>query len=246
MKESISNIEIIERYYDNELSEAEIAQLKERLKTDAELKNLFDQEKLLINTIRFRAAQSNLEFLKQVERSIESPGIGDTRRYWYYAAAACITLLIVAGLYFPFSSPEPDKLYADYFKPYRNSFEPNLRSDLAGVTNENAEAFRAYDAGDYQRAAVLFTEMQKQGSDPVVLLLLGNANLMIGKTEDAKQNFNDLIRQYDDLDIQAKWFLSLCYLKSGETVKARTLLKELGDTEISYATKAKELLKKVD
>ena len=46
--------------------------------------------------------------------------------------------------------------------------------------------------------------------------------------------------------MQAKWYLSLCYLKSGETEKAQAILKELGATEISYATKARELLEKVN
>lgn len=245
MKESISNIEIIERYYDNALTEAEIVQLKERLKTDAELKKLFDQEKLLINTIRFKAAQSNLEFLKQVEKSIQDPASAGTfKMHWYhYAAAACVTLLVVAGIYLPFSKPSTDELFAETFDPYPNVFEPTLRS---GEVNERSEAFRAYEEGKYQRAVELFTKMQTGNSDPGVLLLLGNANLALGKTEEAKQNFNDLITQYDDLDLQAKWFLSLCYLKNGETEQLRNLLKELGDTEISYATKAKELLKKVD
>jgi hypothetical protein len=35
-------------------------------------------------------------------------------------------------------------------------------------------------------------------------------------------------------------------LKSGDMKQAKAILKELGDTEISYATRARELLKKVN
>ena len=79
-----------------------------------------------------------------------------------------------------------------------------------------------------------------------MLLLLGNSNLILGNLEEAKANFITLNQDFDDLDMQAKWYLSLCYLKSGETEKAQTILKELGATEISYATKARELLEKVN
>lgn len=244
MKESISDIEIIERYYDNALTDAEVAQLKERLKTNAELKKLFDQEKLLINTIRFKAAQSNLAFLKQVEKSIEDPASVSTFKigWYYYAAAACVTLLVVAGIFFP-SQPSNEELFAQNFKPYPNVFQPLVRG---GEPDDRSEAFQAYEEGNYQRAVELLSKMQQESSDQEILLLLGNSNLALGKTEEAKKNFIELITKYDDLDLQAKWFLSLCYLKNGETEQLRNLLKELGDTEISYATKAKELLKKVD
>jgi hypothetical protein len=69
---------------------------------------------------------------------------------------------------------------------------------------------------------------------------------MLGNTQEAQENFVTLIQDFDELDLQAKWYLSLCYLKSGDRENARKLLKELGETEISYASKAKELLEKVE
>lgn len=245
MNQSSNDIELIERYFDNALTDQENDHLKSRMKTDQELKRLFEQEKLLISTIRYQAAQKDLQFLKQIEKNLNKPKPLHFIRHWhYYAAAACVTLLIIAGLIFPLKDASPEKLYADYFKPYPNVFEPAVRG--ADVFNQRKEAFLAYENADYKRAVQLFTLLQKENSDPGILLLLGNANLMLGNTSGAQQNFNDLITQYDDLDLQAKWFLSLAYLKSGEIDQARKLLEELGNTEISYSEKAKELLQKVD
>jgi Tfp pilus assembly protein FimV len=76
-------------------------------------------------------------------------------------------------------------------------------------------------------------------------MLLGNANLMVGRVEEAKQNFITLNDKFDSLDLQAKWYLSLCYLRTGDVEQARKILRELGETDISYASKARELLEKV-
>ena len=76
--------------------------------------------------------------------------------------------------------------------------------------------------------------------------MLGNTNLMLGQVTEAKENFVTLINDFDDMDLQAKWYLSLCYLKSDDRENARKMLRELGQTEISYASKAKELLEKID
>jgi hypothetical protein len=255
MNYSQNDIDLVERYFDNTLTEQETAQLKYRLDSDSELKRLFEQEKLLINTIRYQGAQNNLQFLKQLEQTLEQPqGRLNMKPWYYYAAAACIALLIAAGIFWPSSQDTSKDLYAAYFEPYPNVFEPTLRSSNAAshlrgsitATSERSEAFKAYEDENYEKASRLFATLIKENKEPGMLLLLGNSNLALGRTTEAKENFSELITTFDDLDIQAKWFLSLCYLKEGNVTQARELLKELGDTEISYATKARELLNKVD
>src|SRR5688572_16888899 len=123
MNQSLHDIELIERYFDNALSHAETADLKDRLKADPELKRLFDQEKLLVNTIRYQGAQHNLQFLKHLEKSFGQPQRHLMIKSWhYYAAAACVALLIAAGIFLPFSEESSQELYANYFEPYPNVF----------------------------------------------------------------------------------------------------------------------------
>ena len=64
-----------------------------------------------------------------------------------------------------------------------------------------------------------------------MLLLLGNANLMLGNIEEAQNNFLTLIKNFDELDGQAKWYLGLSYLKQGQKEKAKLILQELGNPE---------------
>ena len=252
MKDSLQNIELIERYFDNEMSEEEKVKFHESLKSDLELKHQFDREKLLINTVKFGAAKKTLEFLKDLDQSM--PQVEEESKKsrfmfaenwsYYVAAAAVIGLLVAAGVFFlnPVRAT-PENLYAEYFEPFPNPFGSAKRG---GTVDAKAEAFQAYENKDFEKASLLFSDMLKKESDPGVLFLLGNANLAAGKTTEAKANFTNLISNFDDLDTQAKWYLSLCYLREGEIEPARKVLVELSDTENPYATKAKELLEKVN
>jgi tetratricopeptide (TPR) repeat protein len=184
---------------------------------------------------------NNLQYLKEVEGKLGKVEEPQTSGSWYlYAAAACITLLIVAGIFLWPSQQSTDELYAAHFEPFPNVFQPTLRTER--VADLRTEAFGAYEAENYQRAAALFTRLNEQQSDAGILMLLGNANMIIGKHDVARQNFNDLLTKYDELDPAAKWFLSLCHLKTGEPEKARELLQDLQQTQSPYTAKANELL----
>ena len=244
MKEDLQDIELIERYFDNALSTEETEHLRERMERDSQLKKLFDREKLLINTIRVDAASRDLQFLQSLEASLSNPTQGKARTwYYYYAAAACAAILALA-LWMTSRQEGPEQLYTAYFQPHPNIFEPVLRGASDGSLR--SQAFQSYEQGDYRRAATLFSELMHDNQEPGMLMLLGNANLMIGNTTDAKKNFLDLISRYDELDVAAKWYLSLCYLRNGEVQPAIELLKEVQHAPSSYAGKAGNLLRELE
>ena len=248
MNHSEADIALVEKYFDAELDDAEMKDFTMRMEKDENFKALVEQEKVLIAAIRYDGAVGDLKYLEDLEQKLQketplrlSSGSG---KWYYYAAAAVIGIAVVAAVFMTTFKDNPDELYQAYFAPYPNMFEPTTRSAESDDSRRN-EAFQAYEQKDYKKAATLFSELLKDNREPGLLLLLGNSNMMIGNVEEAKENFIALNTEFDELDIQAKWFLSLCYLKSGETEKASAILKELGDTEISYATKARELLEKV-
>src|SRR5688572_26373273 len=249
MNHSEADIALVEKYFDAELNDAELKNFTTRLESDENFKLLVEQEKALIAAVRYEGAAANLQYLEELESKLqkETPILisSGTTKWYYYAAAAVIGITVVVAVFMNSFKENPDQLFQAYFTPYPNMFEPALRSNQS-IDSKRAEAFQAYEQGNYQKAATLFANLLKDNKDAGMLLLLGNSNLILGNLEEAKANFITLDQDFDDLDMQAKWFLSLCYLKSGETEKARAILKELGATEISYATKARELLEKVN
>ena len=237
----------MERYFDSELSIDELQTFNSRVQTDAAFKSLIEREKVIIGAIRSQGLLDNLHYLKTIEEKIQGnhtqPAFARVQTWYYYAAAAVVALLIAVKVLMP-SQQNSEELFAEYFTPYPNVFEPTTRgSDLL---TKRAEAFQAYEQKNYNQAALLFSELLSEKKESGVLFLLGNSNLMLGQVTEARENFVTLINDFDDLDVQAKWFLSLSYLKAGEEENARKILKELGETENSYASKAQGLLQKID
>lgn len=248
MNHSEADITLVEKYFDEELNDAEIKDFNTRVERDENFKALVKQEMALIAAIRYEGVAANLKYLEELESNLQKETpihiSSDSTKWYYYAAAAVVVITVAFAAFMNTMKDSPEELFQAYFAPYPNMFEATTRS---GETEDSkrAEAFHAYDQKDYAKAAGLFKELLKEKREPGVMLLLGNSNLMLGNIDEAKENFITLNKEFDELDIQAKWFLSLCYLKSGETDKATAILKELGNTEISYATKARELLDKV-
>jgi tetratricopeptide (TPR) repeat protein len=247
MKPTEHDITLMERYFDSDLSLDEMATFSARLQHDEIFRSLVEREKIIIGAIRSQGLMDNLHYLKSVEEKIQGNSAHHftthLKKWYYYAAAAVVTLLIVVKVLLP-AHQSTDALFAEYFKPYPNVFEPTVRgTDMA---TKRTEAFQAYEKKNYKQAALLFNELLATKKESEILFLLGNTNLMLGQVTEAKGNFVTLINDFDDMDLQAKWYLSLCYLKGGDRENARKILRELGETEISYASKAKELLEKVN
>lgn len=246
------DIDLVERYFENDLTETEAVEFQERVNADDSFRSLVHQEKILMQGIRLEGLSKDLRFLKSLESNLGTkrlPVASAVSKIWYYAAAAIATLAVaMAGLLIFGPEESTDELFARYYdKPYPNTFDVVDRSvtdpsKLSEAPSKRAEAFQAYEAKDYARAAELFKELLKTNEDSGMLMLLGNSNLMLDRVDEAKQNFTTLINDFDELDIPAKWFLSLCYLKSHDLENAKKVLKELSDTPVFYAGKAKKLL----
>ncbi|SHG95834.1 Tetratricopeptide repeat-containing protein [Chryseolinea serpens] len=242
-----SDMTLVERYFDADLDDADMQEVTRRVETDDSFRALFEREQLLILVIRYQGQHDKLRYLKKMERHLSqdihrAPTL--SLRYWPYLVAAAVVGVLVALFVWLAVPKDSDKLFQAYFKPYPNMFEPGVRS--VRETTQRRQALRAYELGDYETAARGLKQAYHDHPEPGLLLLLGNANLSLGHVPEAEENFNALIKNYDDLDLQAKWYLSLCYLKQGDVERAKIMLKELGATEISYASKAKELFEKVN
>jgi hypothetical protein len=252
MDTHLHDISLIQSYLDRSLLESEKEKLEKRLKEEPLLKNMYIEQQQLISGIRYAHLKQKLEQLRSLETSL--PAIKDLpqqgkqvflQRYWKPLAVAASISIIVVTFIFLNRSEDPAELYASYFEPYPNIFEPIVRGEN-DVVNKRSTAFQAYESGDYVQAASLFSELLKEKKEPGMLLLLGNANLILNNTKEARNNFITLINDFEEYDLQGKWYLGLSYLKEGDVKSAQLIMRELSNSEYSYAGKAKELLKKAE
>lgn len=240
--------ELIQKYIDGSANPEEVKEVEYRLTSEPEFRKVHAAYKRLPSGIRYHVLAEKLEQLRTLEKALPvvAPESGVVRlmHYWKPLAAAAVLIISATIILLYNRSESTAELFARNFEPYPNVFEPTQRGDN-GVRDKRASAFAMYEQGDYAGAAALFRELLTEKNEPEILLLLGNSNLVLDRDEEAKNNFLTLIHDFDGLDEQAKWFLSLCYLKSGESKKAKLIWEELGDPKITYSDKAKKLLREV-
>lgn len=250
MSKYLNDSDLIHRYLDRSLSDQEKEIFEERLKKEPILKTMYQEHQQLIKGIRYAHLQGKLEQLRVLEATL--PKAKEItllefsfERYWKpLAVAASIALVVVTAALWN-RSENPSQLYITYFEPYPNIFEPIVRDGNETITKRTM-AFQAYEAGDYQKASQIFKELLAEKKEPGMLLLQGNANLMLGNTTEARNNFIMLINEYEQYDIQGKWYLGLSYLKAGDTKSAQLILREVSDAGYLYASQAKEILNELD
>jgi tetratricopeptide (TPR) repeat protein len=249
MKDPIQNIELIERYFDDEMSESEKQEFIDRVKNDLELRHLFDRERLLINTARLTAARNNLEFLKDLDKTLPAVNIESKKSpSLYYAVAASVVLLIAVGIFvFNSGGTSPAKLYAEYYSPLPNVIDPTVR----GAQSESllTESVKQYEQGNYTEAAEGFKKLLQQDPDAhmsaYLFLQLGVCYMAVDNMSEAKANLEKARASGVEVRTTATWYLALCLLKENNVSQAKVMLQEIPRDHVDYGEPAQELLDKL-
>lgn len=243
------DIELIEKYMDQELSEAEQSEFDSRLQTEKEFQKDFERIKLLIEGIRYSGSKSSIrskiEHLEATLPDIEigSPDRSQISRGQLLKYAASFALILVSAWLFRdlILKPDYEEIYTANFEPYLNTGSGVVRG--SGETRSPEQlAYAAYDADNFSEAVQQFNALLSKKDDAAMRLYLGNALLAMGEVESAKQQFLTLLDNEAGLIVQAKWYLSLCYLKNGERDQAKEILLDLSQSGKSYRNRAIKIL----
>jgi tetratricopeptide (TPR) repeat protein len=217
--------ELIERYFDQDLTSDEKALFERRLQHDPGFRRLFDQERLLIGAIKFEGALTDLEYLRATETELSKKGRGSSVMLWYYVAAAACLLTIVAAIFY-LKPDSPQRMASKYT-------EENLMY-LSTTMSDGSDSLRlgiaAYNSNDYDKAGRIFESIAQKTGSLEAIKNLGLTYLANGEYDKALQQF-DMLSNRDDI-----------YVNQGPFYKAVTLMLRSapGDEEV-----AKEILQEV-
>lgn len=259
MKELIHDMELTERFLSGTLTEKEKEKFAQRFDTDKEFNQLVQDMDQLIDGIRQSGNKTTIEEKIRTLKSFAKEDSGEKEkgktislfkrrissqaRYLIAASLllfAAAVFVVVQQLKFV---PQPD-LYAKYFEPFDSPGSGLTRSGTNGVSIK-AEAYEAYDAGNYTKAAELFEQSLAQQDEAIVNLCLANSYMALNEFEKAEAILFHLLKAHTDLVTQTKWYLALTYLKQNKQEKARATLWEISDSS-TYGEKAKRLLMDLD
>ena len=132
-----------------------------------------------------------------------------------------------------------------YYEPFDSPGSGLTRGQNDTVLTWKQKGYHAYDNGRYEEAISHFQNTLKENDDPVVELCQGNAYLSTGQADKAELVFRNILEEHEDLVTQAKWYLSLSYLKQNKLERAKSTLWEISKSS-TYGEKARKLLKELD
>jgi len=119
----------------------------------------------------------------------------------------------------------------------------------AGITvNEKFnKALKLYKEKDYKEAGFIFNDIfEKDTAFVQVLFYSGLAEFEAGNYETAAEIFNKTIKDYNDYNIEAEWFLSLSYILTDQEDRSYPLLKDIAAQPNMFQDKALSLLKALE
>lgn len=235
--------ELIEKYFEKNLSPAESAEFEALLQSDTNFKATFDFELQLKKAIHAAERAKIKAQLQQVEKNRFAK---DFKIAWYWAVAA--TVVITIGSYFMFfKKANPQELYVDNYQVFPNAVAPSVR-DGNETNTDSSSAFKYYDAEKYLEAAGMFSEIFEKNQAEYALFYQIQCYLALGDTQKAidlllNASFTDGKVPYNTLQ---KWYLAMAYLKQNEIETAKLYLELLTNYENIQKQKAEQLLKAIN
>jgi len=172
---------------------------------------------------------------------------GSLRRIIYplaaAAAAVIVGILIISNVQ---SADQGSRLYIKYYDPLEDA--RFVKRSAGGQEYKKLhQALYLYWEGEYSTADKLLTELTSSHSEiDEAILFLGLSKMGEGNISDAVIIFNNYLSDSDKYRYEASWYLSLCYIKTGQSEKARDLLLDLTSINGDLGKDATKLLKRLD
>jgi hypothetical protein len=175
-------------------------------------------------------------------RSGSNTGFRKKLRY-IPAVAAVIVILLVIRLFVPVTNP--DTLFKAYYEPL-SATDYNQRGEINGVYPNLSEGIDLYNQGAYEQSIQILDKVETvQDELSEVELFQGLNYIGLEQYGTAKGILANYIENNTRFLPEALWYLSLCYLKTGEYAKSSALLTRLEAYDGMYMEDAQSLERKL-
>jgi tetratricopeptide (TPR) repeat protein len=209
-----------------------------------------DNYKIAVKSVEFYGKSQLKKRLHEIHEEVvvEMPMLGN--KQWMLIAVAFIGIMIITApfLYNHFyGNPDNNDLFKDNFGLYPDVLSQRGQDEHANLILEEAMSY--YKNKDFENALSLFNELDKQSSQysDAIKFYEGICLLGAGKDTEAADVFRmattDPGKPFYE---QARWYLALTYLKTGNKKQASKLLQEITKTKSYNFAKAEKLLEKLE
>lgn len=163
---------------------------------------------------------------------------------WFLIAASIVVLVSISVVLKKtvFVRVNSSGLFAAYYQPYFFVVDQTRGSDSLADVLIN-EATELYKAGDYELASNISANVLELDPKQVKALFIhGLTMIEVKNYQKAADEFGLILSNYDSYQLEAKWYLALCFLKLERKRDAKILLRELSLSKNYYQTRAVAML----
>lgn len=243
----MSNFDLLDRYFSEELDKSEMKAFNERLKNDPEFNQEFQEIKEIKLAVKVEARKNIKSLLTDIEDSLnpqESTNNNQTAMKRMLTVAASL-ILMVSVSYFVLNGngqPTPQDVFTEYYKPY-NNLNGQVRGEAVDNASISSAAYNAYDAGNFALAVENFEALVEVEKSAENYFYMGIANIETGDYDAAVKNLNTTLNNFSTFKDQSKWYLSMALLADKKEEEGISILASLTLEKNSYSLKSKEILK---
>ncbi len=243
----MSNFDLLDRYFSNELDKSELKAFNERLKTDPQFNQEFQEIKEVKLAVKLEARKNLKSLINDIEDSLNQEELttnnNQTAMKKMLTVAASL-ILMVSVSYFVLNGsgqPSPQDVFTEYYKPY-NNLNGQVRGEAIETESMSAAAYNAYDAGNYALAVENFKALVAVEKTAENYFYMGIANIEVGNYEEAVENLNTTLNNFSTFKDQSKWYLSMAFLADKKELEAVSTLVSLSLDEGSLALKSQRVI----
>jgi len=236
----------IERYLAGEMDEAEMQWFSKELEGNKDLRKEVDLRRRTDAVLQNQNILNLRYKLAEIEKRRAEPTPVIRRRRSGVKYAAAIAVLIIAGsgilMMLPGKMTGPE-IIEKYYRPYEAP--STTRSGTIVSFEDYNTALEYYKIGDFRQAAVYFSKVLDREPDNMGTVLLdGISNYEIKNYPAAEGSFKKVIIDDNSYFVDhAQWYLGLCYIQTGETLKAKDQLSIIEKANSIYSKKARRILR---
>jgi TolA-binding protein len=239
----------IERYNSGEMDSLEKKWFQKELEgnstlmEEVKLRKRVDDALVKHDLIDLRNKLAKLEKSRK-----EQVTTGDGKKGTAIRFAAAIAVLMILGtlLYMTFNrSANPDRLFQANYDHY--VYSGTSRTSASNNDMSFKSALDLYNNENYQAASTALKDylIHNPGNNEA-MFLLGASDMESGNYNSAIQMFTAVLNDRDNFFLdKSQWYLSLCYLKTGNTPEAVKELQAIINSTSIYNSKARKLVKKL-
>lgn len=231
--------ELINAYLEGTLSPEDQKIFENLIAQNPEYKAELEAQRKIKAAITLSERESLRGFLDEIEDISVKPK-SRVKSWLFSAVAACMVVLAGYFLWTTLSMSPGEKLYARHYETYPNLIAPSTRGE--GSVDPKAQAFLAYDNGNFEQAAVLFEQLKNEPDAEYALLYLGICQLELGRPEKAIPVLNLVPASSDSKEI-ASWYEALGYFKLNMLDRGKSALQVTAGSANPFQTQAEEILK---